>query len=64
MNYGFIGGCTGLISKSELAFFGDISKHPSYSDIKGFLDKKGKKIVILSDESLLDLGSLIPLGFE
>lgn len=61
MNYGFIGGCTGLISKSELAFFGDIRKHPSYSDIKYFLDKKGKKIVVLGEEELLDLGSLIPL---
>ena len=61
MNYGFIGGCSGLISKSELSFFGDIRKHPNYDDIRGFLDEKEKEIVIFGKEELVDLGSLIPL---
>jgi hypothetical protein len=61
MNYGFIGGCTGLISKSELSFFGDIRKHPNYDDIRSFLDEKEKEIVIFGKEELVDLGSLIPL---
>lgn len=61
MNYGFIGGCSGLISNSELAFYGDITKHPDYKEILDFVSSKNKKIVSLSDENLLDLGSIIPL---
>ena len=30
LDYGFIGGCSGLISTDVLAFFGDITKHPDY----------------------------------
>lgn len=61
LNYGFIGGCSGLISNNELAFFGDISKHPNYKEINEFVESKNKKIISLSKEKLLDLGSLIPL---
>ncbi|WP_024620209.1 DUF6873 family GME fold protein [Metaclostridioides mangenotii] len=61
MNYGFIGGCSGLISNDKLAFFGDVRKHPSFDDIKLFLDGKNKKIVVLGKEDLLDLGSLVPI---
>lgn len=61
LNYGFIGGCSGLISKDDLVFFGDISKHPNYNEIKKFIESKNKNIICLSTEKLLDLGSLIPL---
>ncbi|MBC5996721.1 hypothetical protein EAI30_06415 [Romboutsia ilealis] len=61
LDYGFIGGCSGLISKDTLSFFGDIKKHPDYNKILEFVNKKNKKIVSLSNENLLDLGSLIPL---
>ncbi|WP_455538370.1 DUF6873 family GME fold protein [Terrisporobacter sp.] len=61
LNYGFIGGCSGLISDKTLAFFGDISAHPNYDDIKKFVKSKNKNIICLSKENLLDLGSLIPL---
>ena len=61
LSYGFIGGCSGLISKDDLIFFGDISKHPNYNEIKKFVENKNKNIISLSDEKLLDLGSLIPL---
>lgn len=61
LNYGFIGGCTGFISKNEIAFLGDVSKHPDYEKINMFIKSKGKKIVNLSNEKLLDLGSIIPL---
>lgn len=61
MNYGFIGGCTGLISKNKIAFCGDVTNHPDYESIKEFLKSKNKEIVILSKEKLLDLGSIIPL---
>lgn len=61
LDYGFIGGCSGLISKNTLSFFGDIKKHPDYSRILEFVNNKNKKIISLSNEKLLDLGSLIPL---
>jgi hypothetical protein len=61
MDYGFIGGCSGLISENKIAFCGDISKHPDYEVIKSFICKKNKEIIILSKEELLDLGSIIPL---
>lgn len=61
MDYGFIGGCSGLISKHEIAFCGDISKHPDYDAIEKYIKSKNKDIVILSKEELLDLGSIIPL---
>lgn len=61
MNYGFIGGCSGSISNDTIAFFGDITKHPDYEKIFKFITNKNKKIVCLSEENLLDLGSLIPI---
>ena len=61
MNYGFIGGCSGLISNDNICFLGNITKHPNYITIKNFLDAKNKKITYLSDNNLLDLGSIIPL---
>ncbi len=61
LNYGFIGGCTGFLSKNEIAFLGDVSRHPDYEMINMFLKSKGKKVVNLSNEKLLDLGSIIPL---
>ena len=61
LNYGFIGGCSGLISKDTLVFFGSIEKHPNFKEIEIFVSKKNKKIISLSKEHLTDLGSLIPL---
>lgn len=61
LDYGFIGGCTGLIGKNKLAFLGDVTKHPDYSKIEAFLKLKNKEVVCLSEEKLLDLGSIIPL---
>jgi hypothetical protein len=61
LDYGFIGGCTGLISKNKIAFCGDVTKHPDYEKINEFLKRKNKEIVSLSKEKLLDLGSIIPL---
>lgn len=61
LNYGFIGGCSGLISEDTLVFFGNIESHPNFKEIETFVSKKNKKILSLSDEKLTDLGSLIPL---
>jgi hypothetical protein len=61
MNHGFIGGCSGLIAKDTICFCGDITKHPNYMEIKKFLDERNKKVICLSNDTLLDLGSIIPL---
>ena len=61
LNYGFIGGCSFLISNNELAFLGNIKNHPDYDKILDFIESKNKKLVSLSDDKLLDLGSVIPL---
>lgn len=64
LNYGFIGGCSGLISHDKLAFFGDVTKHPDYDKINDFVSKRNIEIVSLSNENLLDLGSIIPLSLK
>ncbi|MCT4508778.1 MAG: hypothetical protein N4A48_08455 [Tepidibacter sp.] len=61
MNYGFIGGVSGILSCDELAFLGDIKKHPDYNKIKEFVNKRGKKIISLGTNKLIDLGSIIPV---
>ncbi len=58
--YGFIGGASGKISKSEIIFFGDISKHRDYDRIKGFLTDRGLKIISF-DFPLTDFGGIIPV---
>ena len=60
-DYGFIGGCSGLIDKNMLAFTGDITKHPDYDGIKEFCDSKNVEIISLSKKKLYDYGSLIPI---
>ena len=60
-NYGFIGGCGGLISKNEMIFFGNIKMHKSYNEIKSFLNNYKINMTSLSGSNLLDVGSIIPL---
>ncbi len=59
MDYGFIGGASGLIGNDTICFFGDIDTHPDSSSIKAFLKKHNKEIVCLNSSSLKDYGSLI-----
>lgn len=61
LNYGFIGGCSGLISDDTLVFFGNIENHPNFQEIKSFVSSRNKKILSLKEKKLTDLGSLIPL---
>lgn len=64
MNFGFIGGCTGILSDSEVGFLGKVENHPDFEKIKEFLNKYGKRYVSLSKEKLIDLGSIIPIVIE
>ena len=61
LNYGFIGGCSFLLSHNELAFLGNIKKHPDYDKILNFVESKNKKLISLSNDKLIDLGSVIQL---
>ena len=61
LNYGFIGGCCGLISKEILAVNGDISQHIDYLKIKEFCEKYNVTIYPLHNGTLEDIGSIIPL---
>ncbi|MGN0517541.1 MAG: DUF6873 family GME fold protein [Acutalibacteraceae bacterium] len=61
-DYGFIGGCCGLLDKSLLAFTGRIKLHPDHAEIESFLRQHNVNYIELTDERLLDVGSLIPLA--
>lgn len=61
-DYGFIGGATGLISEHELAFAGDFKKLDQADSMASFMTKYGIMPVSLSDESVADVGGLIPLS--
>lgn len=58
--YGFIGGASGKISKNEVLFFGDITKHRDYKEIAGFIKNHGCEILSL-DFPLTDFGGIIPI---
>lgn len=57
--YGFIGGTSGNISKDEIIFSGKLHKHPDYERIVKFLKNKNKKIRYLSNENIVDIGTII-----
>ncbi len=61
---GFIGGATGLIAKDKLLFTGDITLHKNYKEINDFLSLKAVDMVIIKDEHLIDLGTIIPVTQE
>lgn len=58
---GFLGGATGLIGKNKLAFAGNIRHHKNFKEIFKFLSLKNVDMVMLNDETLMDLGSIIPI---
>lgn len=60
-DYGFIGGCCGLIGKNKIAFTGSLQSHPNYIQIRDFIENKQVEIIILTDENLVDIGGIIPL---
>ena len=60
-NYGFIGGCTGKLSKDILGFCGDINKCDYKHEVISFCKNHGVECVSLSSKNLYDYGSLIPI---
>jgi hypothetical protein len=61
LNYGFIGGASGLLSKKHLAFTGSLSCLEDGERIIEFLELKGFEITFLEKGKPVDYGSIIPL---
>ena len=59
LDYGFIGGATGLIDNNTLAVNGDINSHPDSEQIKAFCNKYNVDIVPLKDSNIVDIGTII-----
>jgi uncharacterized protein YlzI (FlbEa/FlbD family) len=59
MNYGFIGGCCGLLDEKNIAFFGSLDKYIYGEQVKDFLRKHRVEYHYLMDEKLTDRGSLL-----
>lgn len=60
-DYGFIGGCCGLIDKDKLFFNGDINMHSDCNKIIDFLAKYSVEPITIENQPLYDIGGIIPL---
>lgn len=60
-NYGFIGGAAGKVAKNLIVFAGDIKKHPDFENIRTFCKNSGTDIYSLGKNTLLDIGSVLPV---
>ncbi len=60
-DYGFIGGCCGLIAENLLLFNGDLSAHTDFDKIKNFLYDNGVNYIDIKGKPLTDIGSIIPI---
>lgn len=60
-DYGFIGGCCGLIAQNLLLFNGDLSTHTDFDKIKKFLYDNGVNYIDIKGKPLTDIGSIIPI---
>ena len=60
-DYGFIGGCCGLVDKDVLLFNGDLSTHTDFDKIKKFLYDNGVNYIDIKGKLLTDIGSIIPI---
>jgi virulence-associated protein VapD len=62
-DYGFIGGCSGLISRNTMAFTGNLDNIQDNYKIYDILKSKGIDVKILSTKQIFDIGSIIPLTY-
>ena len=60
-DYGFIGGCCGKIVENKLAVNGRIESHKDKYKIIDFISKHNIEAIELSDETLTDIGGILPL---
>lgn len=60
--YGFFGGCCGLLSPYLMAFSGRLNCHPEEEKVREFLARRGVQVLELLDRPLLDVGGILPLA--
>ncbi len=60
-NYGFIGGCSGLLDKGTLVFCGEIRTHRDHEAIEAFCAQRNVQIHSLITGPLIDIGGILPL---
>lgn len=61
LDYGFIGGCCGLISKEKMAFFGNLDNYIYGNEVKNFLKTNGVSPLYLNNGKLVDRGSILTI---
>ncbi|MDP4147290.1 MAG: hypothetical protein Q8936_22930 [Bacillota bacterium] len=61
LDYGFIGGCCGLLDKETMAFYGDLNFYKYGDEVIKFLFKHNVKPLYLRKGKLIDRGTLICL---
>ncbi len=61
---GMIGGCSFMIGERQLAFCGDIEKHPDFDKIHKFLQDCNVGYTCLFRDELIDIGTVIPLKIK
>lgn len=59
LNYGFIGGCCGLIEDNLLGFFGELDHYANGKEVLSFLKKHRVEPYFLKKGKLTDRGSLL-----
>lgn len=59
LNYGFIGGCCGLLEKGLVAFYGSLNNYLFKDDVYKFLKKHKVEPISLSKGQLIDRGSIL-----
>ena len=60
-DYGFIGGCCGLIDKNVLAITGRLDSLDFEKPIIDFLDKHNVQAIELTQDPIVDIGGILPL---
>lgn len=60
--YGFIGGCCGLIAPDKMLFNGSLDTHRDGERIKAFLSAHGISCVCVGEYPLTDIGGILPLA--
>lgn len=60
--YGFIGGTSGNYDNNTILLTGIVDNHPNSKEIIDFFKKRNKKIIYLSDNDIIDLGTIITLA--
>lgn len=61
LDYGFIGGCCGIIEEGLLAFYGSLKHYAYESEVMNFLKKHKVEPLFLRDGKLVDRGSIFAI---